>query len=45
MSHALPNIGKVATKALQTIDVTQLEPSYLKASGFRGAMYPFYIIG
>ena len=35
MSHALPNIGKVATKALQTIDVTQLEPSYLKASGFR----------
>ncbi len=25
MSHALPNIGKVATKALQTIDVTQLE--------------------
>ncbi|SPT62264.1 Uncharacterised protein [Aerococcus viridans] len=25
MSHALPNIGKVATKALKTIDVTQLE--------------------
>ena len=25
MSHGLPNIGKVATKALQTIDVTQLE--------------------
>lgn len=25
MSHALPNIGKVATKALQTIDDTQLE--------------------
>ncbi|HJG47420.1 MAG TPA: hypothetical protein K8U70_00870 [Facklamia tabacinasalis] len=25
MSHALPNIGKVATNALQTIDVTQLE--------------------
>ena len=25
MSHTLPNIGKVATKALQTIDVTQLE--------------------